>query len=68
MPVADQTLAESVAALVRVPSVNPLHTGPRAEEHGPVGEAAMARLLMERFARYGADHVTLDEVLPGRPN
>ncbi|MEV5593656.1 M20/M25/M40 family metallo-hydrolase [Streptomyces sp. NPDC052496] len=62
------TLAESVAELVRIPSVNPLQAGPRAEEHGPVGEGALALRLAERFDAYGADEVVLDEVLPGRPN
>ncbi|MGL5857544.1 MAG: M20 family metallopeptidase [Angustibacter sp.] len=68
MHVADQALAESVAELVRVPSVNPLHTGPRAERHGPVDEGALALVLAERFAKCGADDVILDEVRPGRPN
>ncbi|OJF14376.1 M20 family metallopeptidase [Couchioplanes caeruleus] len=64
----EQTLARSVAELVRIPSVNPLHAGPRAEEHGPVGESALALRLAERFHTYGADDVILDEVSPGRPN
>ncbi|GGQ55389.1 M20 family metallopeptidase [Couchioplanes azureus] len=64
----DRALAESVAELVRVPSVNPLHGGPRAAEHGPIGEGALAHLLAERFDGYGADEVVLDEVAPGRPN
>ncbi|MER5770844.1 M20/M25/M40 family metallo-hydrolase [Streptomyces sp. NPDC001985] len=63
-----RTLAESVAELVRIPSVNPLHAGPRAEEHGPVGEGALAARLAERFDGCGADETVLDEVLPGRPN
>lgn len=63
-----ETLAASVAELVRIPSVNPLHTGPRAEEHGPVGEGAIAGHLAERFDMCGADEVVLDEVQPGRPN
>ena len=57
-------LAEWVARLVRVPSVNPAHAGPRA---GLVGEAAMAGALAGHFADLGAE-VTLDEVLEGRPN
>ncbi|GIJ28750.1 acetylornithine deacetylase [Micromonospora qiuiae] len=61
-------LAEAVAELVRIPSVNPLHTGPKAEEHGPPGEGAVAHHLAERFDRCGAVEVVLDEVLPGRPN
>ncbi|GAA2425301.1 M20 family metallopeptidase [Streptomyces macrosporus] len=68
MDIDGQTLAESVAELVRIPSVNPLHAGPRAEEHGPIGEGAIALRLAERFDKCGADEVVLDEVLPGRPN
>ncbi|MBO4163272.1 M20 family metallopeptidase [Micromonospora antibiotica] len=63
-----RVLAEAVAELVRIPSVNPLHTGPRAEEHGPVGEGAIARHLADRFDRCGAAEVVLDEVRPDRPN
>jgi acetylornithine deacetylase/succinyl-diaminopimelate desuccinylase-like protein len=61
-------LAESVADLVRVPSVNPLHAGPRATAAGPPGEGAIARHLAERFHACGAGEVVLDPVLPGRPN
>lgn len=68
MDLTDQALAESVAELVRIPSVNPLHAGPRAEECGPIGEGALALRLAERFDRCGADEVVLDEVLPSRPN
>lgn len=62
------TLAASVADLVRIPSVNPLHSGPRALEHGPIGEGAIASHLAERFGACGATEVIVDEVLPGRPN
>ena len=68
MDVAARALAESVAELVRIPSVNPLHSGPRAEQHGPIGEGAIALRLAERFDRYGSAEVIVDEVLPGRPN
>jgi acetylornithine deacetylase/succinyl-diaminopimelate desuccinylase-like protein len=68
MDVDDRALAESVAELVRIPSVNPLQAGARAEEHGPIGEGAIARRLAERFDRCGADEVVVDEVSPGRPN
>lgn len=61
-------VTESVADLVRIPSVNPLHSGPRALESGPIGEGMIARHLAERFDECGADEVVLDEVLPGRPN
>jgi acetylornithine deacetylase/succinyl-diaminopimelate desuccinylase-like protein len=64
----DAPLAESVAELVRIPSVNPLQTGPRAEEYGAIGEGAIARRLAERFEQVGAGEVVLDEVRPGRPN
>jgi acetylornithine deacetylase/succinyl-diaminopimelate desuccinylase-like protein len=64
----DATLAESVAELVRIPSVNPLQTGPRAEQYGAIGEGAIARRLAERFEQVGADQVIVDEVRPGRPN
>ncbi|MEV6595779.1 M20/M25/M40 family metallo-hydrolase [Actinoplanes sp. NPDC051346] len=64
----ERTLARSVAELVRVPSVNPLHAGPRAEKQGPVGEGTLALRLAERFDGYGADDVVVDEVAPGRPN
>lgn len=61
-------LAASVADLVRVPSVNPLHAGPRAAEHGPIGEGVLADWLVKRFEACGSVDVVLDEVLPGRPN
>jgi acetylornithine deacetylase/succinyl-diaminopimelate desuccinylase-like protein len=64
----EQSLAESVAALVRIPSVNPLQAGPRALEHGPAGEAVIAARLAELLAACGPDEVLLDEVLPNRPN
>lgn len=63
-----RTLAESVAELVRIPSINPLHAGPRAEEHAAIGEGAIALRLAHRFDMCGAVDVVLDEVLPGRPN
>jgi acetylornithine deacetylase/succinyl-diaminopimelate desuccinylase-like protein len=68
MDVSPDRLAECVAELVRIPSVNPLHVGPRAEEAGPIGEAAIARHLAHRFEHLGAKEVILDEVLDGRPN
>ncbi|MFI5491525.1 M20 family metallopeptidase [Actinoplanes sp. NPDC051859] len=61
-------LVDAVAELVRIPSVNPLHSGPRAERHGPIGEGALAHRLAERFTDCGAADVVLDEVAPGRPN
>lgn len=61
-------LAESVAQLVRIPSVNPLHSGATAEAAGDIGEGSIAALLAERFTGLGASEVVLDEVSPGRPN
>lgn len=61
-------LATSVAELVRIPSVNPLHTGPISDEHGPAGEAAIARHLADRFDALGASEVVLDDIADGRPN
>ncbi len=66
--VTPQDLAESVAALVRIPSVNPLHAGPTALAAGPIGERAIAEHLAERFRELGAIEVVLDEVLDDRPN
>lgn len=68
MRIDGRTLADSLADLVRIPSVNPLHAGPRAAEHGPVGEGAVAQRLVERFDVCGADEIVVDEVRPGRPN
>jgi acetylornithine deacetylase/succinyl-diaminopimelate desuccinylase-like protein len=61
-------LAESVAALVRIPSVNPLHGGRRAEAIGLLGEDAIAHHIGVRCEQLGADEVVLDEVLDDRPN
>ena len=68
MDVTPDELAESVAALVRIPSVNPLHAGPVAEAAGPLGERAVAEHLAARFADLGASEVVLDDVTGGRPN
>lgn len=61
-------LAESVAELVRIPSVNPLHGGRRAEAIGLLGESAIAHHVGVRCERLGAHDVVLDEVLDDRPN
>jgi acetylornithine deacetylase/succinyl-diaminopimelate desuccinylase-like protein len=66
--VTPESLAESVADLVRVPSVNPLHFGPRAQTRGPAGELAVATRIADRLASCGADEVGFDEVASGRPN
>ena len=59
-----EQLADSVASLVRIPSINPLHAGPVAEAAGPIGERALAEHLADRFEGLGASEVVLDEV-PG---
>ena len=68
MDITPDLIADSVASLVRIPSVNPLQAGPRAAEAGPIGEAPLAAHLAERFEELGAREVVLDEVLDGRPN
>ncbi len=68
MDVPPSSLAESVAALVRIPSVNPLHGGPIAAAAGPLGERALAQHLAQRFDRLGATEVVLDDVVDERPN
>lgn len=68
MHVTVDQLAESVARLVRIPSVNPLQAGPISTEHGSDGERAVAEHLAERFDALGASEVVLHDVLDGRPN
>ncbi len=68
MPVTAEALARSVADLVRIPSVNPLHAGPRALAHGPAGEGALAARLAGLLDRCGATSVVQADVQPGRPN
>ena len=68
MDVTPQELADAVAALVRIPSVNPLQGGPRAEAAGPLGERVLAEHLAAEFTRLGADEVVLDDAAPGQPN
>jgi acetylornithine deacetylase/succinyl-diaminopimelate desuccinylase-like protein len=58
-------LASWVSRLVQIPSVNPLHAGPRA---GQVGERRMAEALAGFFTDLGADQVELDEIEADRPN
>ncbi|MAT05124.1 MAG: hypothetical protein CL424_08785 [Acidimicrobiaceae bacterium] len=62
MAVSSERCADTVAELVRIPSVNPLHRGPIADAAGPIGEAAIAHHLADRFRDLGADEVVLDEV------
>ena len=68
MDVTAGELAESVAELVRIPSVNPLQGGPRATAAGPIGERALAEHLARRFEALGAHEVVLDPVVDDRPN
>lgn len=68
MDVSAARLAESVAELVRIPSVNPLHAGPVSHAHGSVGEGAIAQHLADRFDALGADEVVLHDIVDGRPN
>lgn len=68
MDVSGDDLAESVADLVRIPSVNPLQGGARAAAAGPLGERALAHHLARRFEQLGADEIVVDDVVDGRPN
>jgi len=68
MHVSSDQLAESVARLVRIPSVNPLQAGPVSGEHGSDGERALAEHLASRFDELGASEVVLHDVVDGRPN
>jgi acetylornithine deacetylase/succinyl-diaminopimelate desuccinylase-like protein len=68
MDVTADELANSLAELVRIPSVNPLQEGPVSDEHGCDGELALAEHLATRFDAVGASEVVLHEVLDGRPN
>ncbi len=68
MHVSPEQLAESVAELVRIPSVNPLHAGPTSDAHGSDGELAIATHLANRFDELGAAEVVLHDIVDGRPN
>lgn len=63
-----EQLAESVAELVRIPSVNPLQAGPISDDHGPAGERRLAVHLADRFDVLGAGEVVLHDVVDDRPN
>lgn len=58
------SMAELLSEMVRIPSVNPLHHGPRS---GETAEADMAQWVASRADALGAD-AELSEVEPGRPN
>ena len=68
MDVPAARLAESVAELVRIPSVNPLQAGPVSDEHGSIGERAIAEHLADRFDALGAGEVVLHDIVDRRPN
>ncbi len=61
---APPTVADRVAELVRIPSVNPLQAGPKS---GDDGERALSAHLADRLDALGGD-VTVDEVVDGRAN
>lgn len=65
MEPSSERLAEWVSRFVRVPSVNPLHAGPKS---GEPGERAMAEAVADAAAGLGAGEVVLDDVIDGRPN
>lgn len=69
-PATIDAAAAWLSRLVRIPSVNPAHAGPRAVAAGPLGEAALATELADVFGHLGASHVELAEVpgADGRPN
>ena len=58
-------LATWVSRLVQIPSVNPLHDGPRSRG---AGEGKLAEALAGFFRDLGADTVELVDVAEGRPN
>lgn len=58
------TIAERVAELVRIPSVNPLQAGPKS---GDDGERTLSTHVADRLDDLGAA-VTVDEVIDGRAN
>lgn len=68
MDVTADQLADSVAELVRIPSVNPLQAGPVSTAHGSDGERAIAEHLAGRFDALGASEVVLHDVVDRRPN
>ena len=57
-------IAERVAELVRIPSVNPLHAGPKS---GDAGERDLSDWLANHADSLGGD-VVVDEVEDGRCN
>jgi acetylornithine deacetylase/succinyl-diaminopimelate desuccinylase-like protein len=57
-------IAAVLTELVQIPSVNPLQAGPKS---GDGGETAVAEWMATHAADVGGD-VTLDDVVPGRPN
>jgi acetylornithine deacetylase/succinyl-diaminopimelate desuccinylase-like protein len=60
-----ENLATWVSRLVQIPSVNPLHDGPRSRG---AGEGKLAAALADFFRELGADTVEVVDVAEGRPN
>ena len=60
-----ERLAGWVSRLVQIPSVNPMHAGPKS---GVPGERAMAEAVADVAEGLGAHGVVLDDVVDGRPN
>jgi acetylornithine deacetylase/succinyl-diaminopimelate desuccinylase-like protein len=58
-------LAEWVSRFVRIPSVNPLHSGVKS---GAPGERAMAEAVADCASGLGAGEVVLHDVVDDRPN
>ncbi|MDH3294634.1 MAG: M20/M25/M40 family metallo-hydrolase, partial [Acidimicrobiia bacterium] len=56
--------ADLLSELVAINSVNPDHAGPKS---GPGGEGELSHWIADKARGMGAD-VSLEEVLPGRPN
>lgn len=65
MSMSSEHVAGWVSRLVQVPSVNPLHHGPRAVNQG---ETQFAHSLATHFTNLGADTVETEDVIDGRLN
>ncbi len=63
-PMGTSGIAALLTELVQIPSVNPLQAGPKS---GDGGETAVAEWMAAHAADVGGD-VTVDDVVPGRPN
>lgn len=67
MTVPTDRLVHWVQQLVRIPSVNPMQTGPKALAAGPIGERALALSVADSFAGLAGD-VELQDIEGERPN